>query len=102
MTEMLSLVDIKKYYVKMYSELRNYIWNFNTVSHLADLEIAVYQRFPNAVDIRSRFDALYMCIRDICDDDEDLATAVNNFKNIINSSDQFYSRIDAPKEAGEL
>lgn len=102
MIEMLSLVDLKKYYVKMYSELRNYVWNFNTINHLAELEIAVYRRFPDVLEIRSKFDALYMCIRDICDEDEDLSAVVNNFKNIINSSDQFYSRIDAPKEAGEL
>lgn len=102
MIEMLSLVDLKKYYVKMYSELRNYVWDFKTISYLADLEIAVYRRFPDALEIRSKFDTLYMCIRDICDEDEDLSAAVTNFKNIINSSDQFYSRIDAPKEAGEL
>lgn len=95
---MLSLVDLKKYYIKLYEEIRNYIWNFNTVQHLAELEISVFRRFPLLSEVRNNFNQLYSCIRRICEEDEDLALAAQNFRNIVNSTDELYSMIQQPKE----
>lgn len=95
---MLSLPDLKTCYMKMYSELRNYIWDFNTVECLAELEIAVYKRFPNIYEIRNKFQSFYSCIYRICLEDEYLNEVVLNFKDMINSTDDLYSRIVKPKE----
>lgn len=98
MNLMLSLTDLKKYYIKLYQELRNYVWDFNTVRHLAELEISVFRRFPLMPEIRTNFNQLHSCISRTIQDDEYLAEAVNNFKSLIDSSDSFYSMIVQPKE----
>jgi hypothetical protein len=95
---MLSSIDLKKYYVEMYEELRNYIWDFPTVEYLAELEVAVFQRFPDITTVRTCFNRLHDCIRQICFEDEYLEEAVKNFKDLIYSSDEIYSRIIQPKE----
>lgn len=83
----------------MYEEVRNYIWDFATVQRLADLEIAVFRRFPMLPEVRTHFNNFYLCIQNTCDEDEDLSQAVQDFKDIINSSDEVYSMIIQPKEA---
>lgn len=82
----------------MYTELRNYLWDFNTVEYLADLEVAIYRRFPEISEIRNKFNMLYRSIINACYDDEYLDAAVSDFKNIINSSDQFYSKLVSFRE----
>lgn len=96
---MMALTDLKKGYVKMYEEIRNYIWDFNTVKHLADLEISVFRRFPHLPEVRSNFNQLFSCISRICGEDEYLAEAVENFRALINSTDEIYSMIIQPREA---
>lgn len=96
---MLSLVEMKKYYVHMYEELRNYLWDFHTVECLAELEVALYRRFPEIAEIRIKFKRLYDCIADTCYRDEYLNNVVSDFRNIIHSSDTIYSKIVKPKEA---
>lgn len=95
---MLSLTDLKKYYVRLYEELRNYLWDFRTVEAIAELEIAVYRRFPDSSEIKAKFNRLYSLISNTCAEDTYLATAATNFKNTINSSDTYYSRITKPRE----
>lgn len=95
---MIDLPDLKKYYVKMYEEIRNYIWDFNTVECLAELEVSVYRRFPDLSEIRNKFNRFYLCISNICEDDEELNNAVISFKNLINSTNQTYARIIQPQE----
>ena len=95
---MLSLTDLKKYYIKLYEEIRNYIWDFTTVKSLADLEISVFRRFPLISEVRTNFNQLYSCISRTCNDDEYLAKAVKDFRDLIESTDEIYSMIVQPKE----
>lgn len=95
---MLDFIDLKTYYIDMYKEIRNYIWDFNTVECLAELEISVYRRFPDLHEIRDKFKRFYSCISNICLDDEDLDNAVTSFKNLINSTNETYARIMQPQE----
>ena len=84
----------------MYTELRNYIWGFDTVERLADLEVEVYNSFPDISKIQSTFNALYVDVRDMFDEDEELAEAVNSFKELIESIEgDFYLKLDKVQEA---
>ena len=99
MNHMLSLTDLKRYYIKLYEEVRNYIWDFNTVKHLADLEISVFRRFPLMSEVRANFNQFQACISRIRQEDEDLDQAAKDFNDLINSTDDIYSMIIQPKEA---
>lgn len=84
----------------MYSHLRNYIWGFETVQRLADLEIAVYSSFPDLSQIQSSFRSLYNDIREVLSEDEELAEAVNAFKQLIETiENNFYLKLDKVQEA---
>lgn len=84
----------------MYAQLRNYIWGFNTVERLAELEIEVYNSFPDVAKIKSTFNPLYIDVKDVFDEDEELAEAVNSFKELIESIDSdFYLKLDKVQEA---
>lgn len=98
MNLMLSLTEVKKYYIHMYEQIRNYIWDFNTVQSLAELEISLFRRFPLLSEVRANFNQLYLHIKRICNEDEDLAKSVEDFRDVINSTDDFYSMIVQPKE----
>lgn len=95
---MLSLPELRKYYIHLYEELRNYIWDFNTVQHLANLEISLFRRFPLLPEVRANFNRLYQCISQVCDEDEYLDEAAKNLRDILNSTDELYSMIIQPKE----
>lgn len=84
----------------MYTYLRNYIWGFDTVERLANLEIAVYSSFPDIDEIKSIFNTLYVDVKDVLDEDEELAEAVNSFKELIESIEgDFYLKLDKVQEA---
>lgn len=84
----------------MYKYLRNYIWGFDTVERLADLEVEVYNSFPDISKIQSVFNQLYIDIRSVLDEDEELAQAVNEFKDLIMSIEgEFYLKLDKVQEA---
>lgn len=94
---MLSLQDLQRAYIKLYKKLREYIWNVSTVEDIAELEVAVYNRFPDIHAVRSRTNKLRSDIRDVINtersqrniyaDDYTLEDAINDFEELINSED---------------
>lgn len=85
--QIIDMHDISYAYVKLYRELRNYIWPYETVEHIAELEIAVHNRFPNLQDVRTYFNLLRQDINRSNIDDEDLDKAVEQFESYIESDD---------------
>lgn len=84
----------------MYKQLRNYIWGFDTVQRLADLEIAVYESFPDVNKIQGAFNQLYVDIQSTLKEDEELAKSVDSFKEAIQSIEgDFYLKLGKVQEA---
>lgn len=79
--------DISYAYIRLYRQLRNYIWPYETVEHIAELEIAIHNRFPNLQDVRKYFNLLCHDIDRSEVDDEDLDKAVEQFRSCIESDD---------------
>lgn len=83
----------------MYSRIRNYIWGFDTVEKIATLEIAVYSSFPDISTIQSCFNSLCYDMRDMMSEDEELAEAVNKFKDTLDSLEgDFYVKLNKVQE----
>ena len=85
--------DIQVKYEQLYGFLMDFLWEFTTVQALANLEIAIFKRFPDK-------DEMLRCLRDLkrdiiytanelAEDDEvefkeaidDLEDAINNYEN---------------------
>ena len=95
---MMSLTDLTRQYVKFYAALRKYIWPYDTVEKLAELEIAIYNRFPDKDEIKSKFESLYRDIQLECREDEELSLAAQSLRDEIYSTDAMYSLIDRVNE----
>lgn len=85
--QIIDMQDISFAYIRLYRQLRNYIWPYETVEHIAELEIAVHNRFPNLQDVRKYFNLLYQDINRSEIEDEDLDKAVKQFKSCVESGD---------------
>ena len=94
----ISLKDIQRVYEKMYSEIRKYIWSFEAIHKLADLEISAYNRFPDLEDVKLKFYALKELIYPTILEDEDLEKAVDNFEKVINSAKDVYAKLISVRE----
>lgn len=90
---MISLQDIQRCYKDLYIAMRSYIWDFNVVQHLAELEEALYSRFPNIDNARCKLNILNNDIRRVCKEDEDLSKSISELKDLLNSSDGIFSRL---------
>lgn len=90
--------ELQSKYNDMYIQLRNYIWDFDTVEALADVEIETYTTFPDMKRLRSKFNSIFTDVRDIYLEDEDLKKAVDTFKEFIESDDDSWARIKQVRE----
>lgn len=80
-------------YKKLYTTLREYIWPENVVELIADLEISVYESFPNVAMVKSHFNRLKAaCIR-LVHDDEELNEKFDYFDQILSNCDDIYVKL---------
>jgi len=90
---MIGTGDIRNAYNYLYEQIRNYIWGFPVIEKLADVEVGCYSTCPDVLKIRSDFAQLNLLIRDVAKEDEELQKAVDNFSELINSSDEAYAKL---------
>lgn len=90
---MINSVRLQDAYINLYSELRKYIWRFDIVKLIADLEVAVFTRFQNINRVNDVITKLYSEIEDLITEDDDLNEAFNKFFDIIQEADTVYVKI---------
>jgi hypothetical protein len=95
---MINCTKIQYQYNRLYREIRNYIWDFDAVEALADLEIEVYKTCQDLDSIRNAFSNLRLYTREVEYYDEDLAKALDKFEELINSDDTPYAKLWMVKE----
>ena len=95
---MISAKQLQNSYNRLYKCLREYIWPSNVVSNIADLEIEVYKTFPDLKEIRNRCNRLKASCFRYVDDDEDMKAEFENFREILESSTELYSKLDTRLE----
>ena len=90
---MINSVRLQDAYINLYSELRKYIWRFDIVELIADLEVAVFTRFQNINRVNELITKLYFEIKNLITEDDDLNEAFNKFFDIIQEADTVYVKI---------
>lgn len=99
---MVSGNDLQNAYIDLYSELRRYIWSYQDVKTLANLEIETFKRFPDVDQIRKYLNLMEMSARFVTNDDEDIKLAFQDFKDVlysIQSSEDIYAKLTEVEEA---
>lgn len=95
---MVTSKQIQNLYTKLYPCLREYIWPMDNVVDIAELEIAVFDRFPDLDNIKNRFRKIeYMC-KPLINDDEDLKLKLDKFNNFLDNSNTIYAKLDTRVE----
>lgn len=62
--------DIQNVYMKFYTFMMQYLWNLDVVKNLANLEISIFQRFPDKEEMEKHLNALELQIKDTMKDEE--------------------------------
>lgn len=89
--EMFNNMDIQNAYVTLYKELRRYIWGFDIVDAIAELEVASYRTCPDIDEVRGKYNQLEYLVKYVAEDDERLQKAMNDFNDVINSGETTYA-----------
>lgn len=94
---MINSKDIQRAYNDLYIELRKYIWGFNIVEEIADLEVASYTAFPDREEIDKCLRKLKSSINNEIREDEDLEQSIKNFEELLKDDSQFYLKLIVPE-----
>ena len=97
---MIAAAILQTAYNDLYKQLRNYIWDYETVVKLADLEVATYMTFPDIDRIRFAFNKLKSDVQasDIWSDDKLLQKAIDSFEDKLDGADQLFYELIVPEE----
>lgn len=97
---MIAAAMIQQAYIDLYKQIRNYIWDYDTVVKLAELEVAAYMAFPDIDKVRYALDQLKVELNssDVYAEDEDLQKAVDDFSDTLDGADQVFYGLEVPQE----
>lgn len=97
---MISSSYIQNSYVKLYKELRKYIWGKDVVEDIADFEIEAYQTFPDKEKLQLYFNKLKRDVSSYIDEteDEDLFEAFDEIQDDLNEANDMYALLDTRQE----
>lgn len=92
--EVLTSQDLQNDYIDFYKCMMNHLWDMKVVTNLANLEIAIFKRFPDKEEMEKYINLLEPDIRDTLKAEEDvdsgefrksfevLKTDIENFEEI--------------------
>lgn len=95
--------ELQNVYVDLYIQFRNYVWNFDTIEALADLETAVYQKFPDIDDIKKKFKDFKKLVSSTgtYNNDEELKEAFSEFEDMLDKVEEIFADIETYEEVIE-
>lgn len=99
---MISNLDIQANYNHLYESLRKYIWPFDVVSAIADLEVACYQACPTLLEIGTRLRHLQRCVYNVVRSDESLSAEFDSFLSDIDNADGVYTVLNQVSEVKSI
>lgn len=90
--------EIQNAYVDLYTQMRKYIWPFDVIDILVDLEIESFKSFPDVMKLRELLDRLHREIQSTLSDDKDFETAYSSFKKLIDDDNAMYKLLEQVRE----
>lgn len=95
---MVSSKKIQNAYNDLYEAVRKYVWPFQTVEQLADLEIASYKAFQDLKDLQDKYNKLYRSCQSQIREDADLRKAFDDYKQVIYSDNIVFVKLHQVRE----
>ena len=89
---------LQQYYNRLYSLLRNYLWEYKTVQEICDLELACYKAIPDLNVVRIALRRVRQSSIDVTRGDEDLKEAFEAFESALHNATDVCLKVDVMKE----
>lgn len=83
---MTSSVIIQNKYISLYKLLRNYLWNFQTVEDIAELEMECFRALPDVDRIKMKLNAVSNAAIYVTRDDDKLKECLDSFYELLEDS----------------
>lgn len=80
---MTSSVIIQNKYISLYKLLRNYLWNFQTVEDIAELEMECFRALPDVDRIKMKLNAVSNAAIYVIRDDDKLKECLDSFYELL-------------------
>ena len=95
---MINFADIQVAYNNLYKQVRKYLWDFQAVEALADLEIACYRTCQDLQEISSALNRFVTYTLEVRREDADLDKAINDLQSLIDSDTSTYAKLNRVNE----
>lgn len=89
--------QLKTAYNRMYTVLSDYIWDYDIVEALVDVELETYKIFPDIESLRNKLRSLRMLVRQTADESR-ILDAISTFSDAVDDVEGVYAKIVYPKE----
>lgn len=99
---MISSKKIQNAYNHLYEALRKYVWPFQTIEQIVDLEIASYQAFQDLKDLKDKYNKLYSSCQSQIREDTDLMKAFDDYKEVIDSDNTVFVKLYQVRETVKI
>lgn len=83
---MTSSAIIQNKYISLYKLLRNYLWNFQTVEDIAELEMECFRALPDVDRIKMKLNAVSNAAIYVIRDDDKLKECLDSFYELLHDS----------------
>lgn len=90
--------EFQRAYNKLYKQMRKYVWSFDIVCVLADIEFGCYTLFVRDDSLKKNIDKLGQLIATTLKEDKDLTAAYNKLRNLIYDKQDVFVRLQRMKE----
>lgn len=98
---MLTSQIMQQCYIDLYKELRRYIWDYDTINDIVNLEISTFQAFPDISEVQKYLNLVKLDIKSTVPEDEELYDAVEAFADKLaelSTSDDVYHKLPQVEE----
>ena len=86
--------ELRNAYESFYVSMRNYLWPYDVLVELSNVEVDIYKAFINMSELEMHFAKLQTSIKDACKEDEELRKATKRLANLIDSRDvEIYHKV---------
>lgn len=96
---MISSQDYRNAYDRLYNEIRLYLWPYDVLETLAQVEVNIYSAFIDKAKLELDFNRLCSDIKDVCAENVRLAKACDKIRELLDETDEnTYMRLSSVKE----
>ena len=97
---MLASRDFQNKYEKFYDGMRQYLWPYDVLEQLAEVEVDIYSAFIDRGKLQQDFAKLQKSIKDALEDDEYFRKVTSDLGDLVNDND--FDSYYALKQVGEV